>query len=300
MTATWLAERPAPAAPLNLNTPPGRHLVAIDIDGTTVRHDGSLSEKVRLAVADAQRAGHHVVIATGRSVLATMPVLEALGLHGLVVCSNGAVLAERTSADPRGFRVLATSTFDATPALELLRDSWPDAYVAVEEVGVGFKVTPGFPAHELEGRVREVDWEELLAGPATRVTFRCPTSTAEDFMGLVSRIGLHGVNYAVGFTAWLDIAAEGVSKASALEIVRRRLRVPLARTVAAGDQRNDLEMLSWAACGVAMGNAPDEVRAVADLVTGHVDDDGLADVFAALPAARPARSTRALTTRRCA
>ena len=60
-------------------------------------------------------------------------------------------------------------------------------------------------------------------------------------------------------TARLDLAPEGVSKGSALEIVRRTLRVEPGRTFAAGDQRNDLEMLRWAARGVAMGDAPDEV-----------------------------------------
>jgi hydroxymethylpyrimidine pyrophosphatase-like HAD family hydrolase len=73
-----------------------------------------------------------------------------------------------------------------------------------------------------------------------------------------------------------------VSKASALELVRRQLRVEPIHTVACGDQRNDLEMLHWAAWGVAMGNAPDQVKAVADEVTGHVDDDGLVPVLEAV------------------
>jgi len=73
-----------------------------------------------------------------------------------------------------------------------------------------------------------------------------------------------------------------VSKASALEQVRRRLRVEPGDTVAVGDQRNDLEMLQWAARGVAMGNAPDEVKAVADEVTLSVTDDGLVPILRSL------------------
>jgi hydroxymethylpyrimidine pyrophosphatase-like HAD family hydrolase len=53
-------------------------------------------------------------------------------------------------------------------------------------------------------------------------------------------------------------------------------------TVAVGDQRNDIEMLHWAARGIAMGNAPDEVKSVADEVAGHVDDDGLVPVLRSL------------------
>jgi hydroxymethylpyrimidine pyrophosphatase-like HAD family hydrolase len=132
------------------------------------------------------------------------------------------------------------------------------------------------------GHSREVDWDELVAHPVTRVTLRQPESSAEDFMELVERAGLHEVSYAVGWSAWLDINPEGVSKASALELVRRHLQVEPVHTIACGDQRNDLEMLHWAAWGVAMGNAPDQVKAIADEVAGHVDDDGLVPIVEAV------------------
>ncbi|QQS02379.1 MAG: HAD-IIB family hydrolase [Austwickia sp.] len=267
-----------------LPTPVGRHLVALDIDGTILHHDGTLSPVVADAVAGARDAGHEVVIATGRSLLSALPVARRLGLtDGYLVTSNGAVVAELDEAAAHGARIVLTETFDPAPALAALRGSWPDARVAVEEVGLGFKVSAEFDPGELDGRIRVVDWDELISGPATRVTFRSPSGTAQDFLALVERVGLKGVNYAVGFTAWLDIAAEGVSKASGLERVRSWEQIARSRTVAVGDQRNDCEMLSWAACGVAMGNAPDEVKASADLVAAHVLQDGLADVLRALP-----------------
>ena len=258
-------------------------LIALDLDGTTIHHDGTMSTAVREAVRDVAEAGVHVVIATGRAIVAAMPLIAQLGLErGFAVCSNGAVTLELDPDEPEGYRILETVTFDPAPALAMLRGSWPDAVVAVEELGVGFKVSALFPDGELEGEVRVVDWDELSNGPATRVTFRSPTGTAEDFLALVERIGLHGVNYAVGFTAWLDINPEGVSKASALEMVRRRLAVEPAQTTAVGDQRNDIEMLRWAARGVAMGNAPDEVKAAADEITQDVDQDGLVPVLKSL------------------
>ena len=64
------------------------------------------------------------------------------------------------------------------------------------------------------------------------------------------------------------------------EQVRRRLGVEPHRTVAVGDQRNDLEMLHWAAVGYAMGQAPEEVLRIADRTTGAVEEDGLADALA--------------------
>ncbi len=258
-------------------------LVGLDIDGTTITHEGELRDAVREAVARVRAAGHHIVIATGRSVLGTLPILTELGIEdGYAVCSNGAVTITLDPAHPSGYEVLEAVTFDPAPALELLRGAWPDAVVAVEDLGVGFKVSAPFPDH-LEGIVTVVPWEELLADPVTRVTFRSPTGTSEDFTRLAETIGLHGVNYAVGFSAWLDINPEGVSKGSALELVRRRLGVEPLHTVTVGDQRNDVEMLQWAARGVAMGNAPEEVKAVADEVTADVYDDGLVLVLNSLP-----------------
>ncbi|EAQ00841.1 hydrolase (HAD superfamily protein) [Janibacter sp. HTCC2649] len=259
------------------------HLVALDVDGTTINHAGEMSPVVHDAVRAVADAGHHVTIATGRSIVATMPILALLGIEtGYAVCSNGAVTLRLDPGLEGGYEIIEAVTFDAAPALNLLKDAWPDAVVAVEELGVGFKVSGHFPDGELGGEQRVVPWDELLAHPVTRVTFRDPTGTAEDFMNLAERIGLHGVNYAVGFTAWLDINPEGVSKGSALELVRRHLGVEPAYTVAVGDQRNDLEMLHWAARGVAMGNAPDEVKAVADETTLDVDDDGLVPVLRSL------------------
>jgi hydroxymethylpyrimidine pyrophosphatase-like HAD family hydrolase len=259
-----------------------QRLLALDLDGTTLNHMGELSPAVRDAIA-ALPEEVSVVVATGRSIIATTPILEALGLRqGYAVCSNGALTIRLDPSAELGYTVIDMVTFDPRPVLERMRVALPDALIAVEEPGVGFKVSRHFPDGELMGQSREVDWDELVAHPVTRVTLRQPESSAEDFMELVERAGLHEVSYAVGWSAWLDINPEGVSKASALELVRRQLQVEPAHTIACGDQRNDLEMLHWAAWGVAMGNAPDEVQAIADEVTGHVDEDGLVPVIEAV------------------
>jgi hydroxymethylpyrimidine pyrophosphatase-like HAD family hydrolase len=259
------------------------HLVALDVDGTTINHAGVLSAEVRDAVHAVVAAGHHVIISTGRSIPATTFILDELGITtGYAVCSNGAVTLELDPGHEKGFRIIEAVTFDPAPALTLLRGEWPDAVIAVEDLGVGFKLSAPFPDGELQGELTVVPWEELVAEPVTRVTFRSPSGTAEDVLALTERIGLHGVNYAVGFSAWLDLNPEGVSKGSALEILRRHLEVEPQHTVAVGDQRNDLEMLQWAARGVAMGNAPDEVKAAADEVAGDVDEDGLVPILRSL------------------
>lgn len=257
-------------------------LVALDIDGTTIHYDGHASDRVRKAVSETIARGHEVVIATGRSITGTMPIIDLLGLtEGHVVCSNGAVTAQIDAAEPHGYRLLDAVTFDPRPVLDRLRGAWPDGRVAVEVIGEGYLVSDHFPEGELVGEVHVVPWEQL-AQPTTRITFRSPTSTAEEFAELAEGLGLHGVNYGVGYTAWLDINPEGVSKASALEQVRAHHGIDIADTVAVGDHRNDLEMLAWAGRGVAMGQAPDDVKAVADEVTGTVEEDGLAEVLDSL------------------
>lgn len=233
-------------------------MICLDIDGTTITHDQVLSPRVRDAVRRVVDAGHHVVMSTGRAVVATMPIVRQLGITtGRAVCSNGAVTVALDPSREEGFEVLEAVTFDPRPALTVIRERWPDGspvpVVAVEELGVGFKLSAPFPDGELDGRLRVVPWEELMAEPVTRVTIRSPESTSAEFDELIDQIGLHEVSYAVGWSAWLDINPEGVSKGSALEQLRRQLGVQPGDTVAVGDQRNDLEMLRWAARGVAMG-----------------------------------------------
>jgi hydroxymethylpyrimidine pyrophosphatase-like HAD family hydrolase len=108
------------------------------------------------------------------------------------------------------------------------------------------------------------------------VIIRDPAATADDFVELAARLGLHGTDYVVGWTAWLDLSPVGVSKASGLAIAAERLGVGQGDVLAIGDGRNDMEMLRWAGRGVAMGQAVEEVRAAADDVTESVYEDGVA------------------------
>jgi len=260
-------------------SPPRRvGLVALDLDGTLVLPDGSVSPAVAQAVAATARRAH-VVLATGRSLHAALPAVAQLGLRaGWLVASNGTVLAAYDGAD---HRVEWTLTFDARPAVALVRAALPDAVYAVEEHGVGYRVTAPFPDGELDGPLEVTTLERLVADPVNRVVVRTPGRPTEDFLAAVAAAGLHEVNYAIGYTSWMDLIPPGVSKASALEEVRARLGVPAEQTLAVGDGRNDLEMLAWAAWGVAMGHAPQSVRDAADEVAPDVDADGAAVVLRA-------------------
>jgi hydroxymethylpyrimidine pyrophosphatase-like HAD family hydrolase len=274
-------ERDGPTGQGRPASPP--RLLALDIDGTILDHDQAMSEPVRESVQAVAASGVHVVLATGRSLHGTLPVLDRLGLlEGWAVCSNGTVTLRLDPSLPEGYELSEVVTFDPTPALKLLREHLPTALFAVEEVGRGYRLTAPFPPGELDGEEVIVDFERLLDGPASRVIVRSPEHTSADFLALTEELGLHGVNYFVGWTAWLDLAPAGVSKASALEQVRQTLGVDRLATMAVGDGRNDLEMFSWAARSVAMGNSEPDVKAAADEVTEGVEADGVAAVLRGL------------------
>lgn len=246
-------------------------LVALDIDGTLVDESNSVSPEVREAVQRTLDAGVSVILSTGRSWASALTVLEQLPeLEAEHVCSNGAVTVRYPP-----FEVVDVLTFDPRPVVESILAEAPNVLLAVEVVGRGYQVNGPFPSEELHGVIEVVGLDELLSKDVTRVIVRDPASGEEDFIGLGARLGFEGVSYSVGYTAWLDIAPPGVDKAHGLARVCERAGIDRADVLAVGDGRNDIEMLSWAGRGVAMGNAPQEVVARADAVTGHFRDGGL-------------------------
>ena len=279
-----MAEHPAKQVKPEMTRPP--KIVALDIDGTLLRWipgRGASREEVTPAVHEAVQAvldaGGHVVLASGRAPHNMTTVADMLDLHGhgeqlWVVASNGAVVFRYPPME-----VVHEVTFDAAPAVRAVVAEHPEALVAVEERGVGYRVTAPFPDGELgdSDSIVIADLDDMVSAPVSRVIIRDPEATVDEFVALAERLGLQGTDYAIGWTAWLDLAPVGVSKASGLQYVADSLGVEPGEVLAIGDGRNDLEMLRWAGRGVAMGQAIDEVKDAADAVTGTVDDDGAAE-----------------------
>jgi len=260
-------------------------LVALDVDGTVIHEDETLSDRVIEAVHRVRDAGHLVTLATGRSWETTLPILRALDLDPeFVVCANGAITMKRDASEDDGYRRELVETFDPGPVLERIRGGLPDGRFLVEDA-TGYRLyTKGMQDWNLDN-AREVPFDELANTPVTRVVVVSPDHELDDFVELIDSLGLHHVSYAIGWTAWLDIAPDGINKGTALERVRGILDIPRERVLAVGDGRNDIEMFEWAGQSgraVAMGQAPDEVKAVATEVTGDVQSDGLAIAVYAL------------------
>jgi Cof subfamily protein (haloacid dehalogenase superfamily) len=262
-------------------------LIALDVDGTVMREDGVITDEVIAAVHHARDTGHEVMIATGRSVAMTLPVLDRLGITPqFVVCANGAITLARDTDAPTGYRREHVETFAPREVLTTISTHLSGARYAVEDEDGRFRFSGGdFPEAGIEANGERVSFEQLLEVEATRVVVISAETAVEDFLQIVERMGLHKVSYNVGWTSWLDIAPDGVNKATALERVRSLLRVDRSDVVAIGDGRNDIDMLEWASAsgrGIAMGQAPDEVIAASSETTSSDIANGVAAVLNAL------------------
>jgi Cof subfamily protein (haloacid dehalogenase superfamily) len=260
-------------------------LIGLDIDGTLVHDDGYLSPEVVKEVQRVKELGHEVIIATGRAAANAVPVVRDLGFEqGFVVSSNGAVTVQLDVDHPKGFQMTDITTFDPAEILTQLIEHLPEAHFAVEDVDGSYRFHRPFPSYALGDQNFETPLEELMHHEVSRVVVLSPQHDVDEFLGLVSKIGLASVSYAIGYTAWLDISPKGVTKASALETQRQRLGISSEQVLVMGDGRNDIEMFQWAKANgglaFAMGQAPEEVQLEATDVTSSVTDDGVARVLA--------------------
>lgn len=252
-------------------------LVGLDVDGTIILQDETMSPGVPEAVARVRDAGNVVTIATGRSWMATERWLDALEITPeFVVCSNGAVTMRRVEDEWERWNV---EVFDPRTVLSLLTDRLPEAHYMVELASGQRLFTGEVDDWTLDGG-RQVTLEELGDEPVSRVVVVSPGHDEEDFHRLVVDAGLNEVSYAIGWTAWLDIAPHGVDKGTALARVHAELGIDGENVFVAGDGRNDVGMFAWSlgmgGRAVAMGQAPQEVKDAAGEVTADVEAGGLA------------------------
>jgi Cof subfamily protein (haloacid dehalogenase superfamily) len=270
---------------MTIATGDDRWLIAIDIDGTLVHDDGFLSPRVVEQVQRVRALGHEVIIATGRSASQAIPVVFDVGIKdGYAVCSNGAVTIKVDPFEPRGFSHHEVITFQPREVITKLVEKLPTAHFAVENVDGSYNFHRPFPTYALGDENYETPINELMDEPVSRVVVLSPDHAADEFIELISEIGLHSVSYSIGYTAWLDISPKGISKASALETHRASLNIKPNQVIAIGDGRNDIDMLKWAhgngGFGFAMGQGPEDVKAAASAVVASVEDDGVAEVLA--------------------
>lgn len=246
------------------------HLFALDIDGTLLVTGQLPSRAVIESIRRAQEAGHQLVLATGRSVPNAARAAKQLNiLDGWMVASNGAVTAKIADGS---YTVTETHSVNARAVVDLVSAVRPDLCMATEILEVGYHVWGDIPIDELSGSQVVVSQpQDLWVDPTPRLVIY-----GKDARDLVPPIRAGGMNAVATRPDWIDVTPGQVTKATALEALRRQFLIPKERTVAIGDSDNDIPMLRWAERGVAMGHAPDNVRSHAAYRTKSVLDDGAA------------------------
>jgi Cof subfamily protein (haloacid dehalogenase superfamily) len=252
-------------------------LAAIDLDGTLVRTDGTVSELTRTALVRVQAAGVKVVLASARGPRGVAEIARAHALVGTAICSNGAVLLDLERDE-----VLRTRHLGAEVAGRLvvaLRKRLPGVTFAVESVE--FAHEPGFGAWNWEppAGTRIADALELLESPVAKLIVR---HEEHDLAAIAAAaVEVVGSDAAVTIPGpWtVEVSAAGVSKATALAELCAELGIEATEVVGFGDYPNDVPMLRWAGHAVAVANAHPDVLAIADEVTASNDEDGVALVL---------------------
>jgi Cof subfamily protein (haloacid dehalogenase superfamily) len=254
-------------------------LVAVDLDGTLLRQDLSVSSRTREALAAARGAGAHVVIVTARSPRSVQEIASEAGISGLAICANGATLYDLDQGE----------IVDHTPlANEVGRGVAQGLRAEVPGVVFGWELELQFgsePAYEAlrtsswwprpEGSFPPCDvlaWEK----PFTKLLGRVATDELAAAFEVAVRVASSSASVTLTGDAFVEVMAPGVSKRSALERLATELGITAESVVAFGDQLTDAGMLEWAGHGVAMANAAPEALAVADEVAPSNDADGVA------------------------
>ena len=267
-----------------------RH-VFLDLDGTVLNHFQQVPESAREAITAAVARGHQLYMCTGRSPAEIYPFLWDLGFVGLI-SSNGAYVE-------LGGKELLRQEIDPADVAEI-NDWLEEAGAIFHWTGDAIYANEGFRARFSpdagDGSQLPGDWSTFLeqVAPhlksglpkwATKVTFTLPAGgpTLADVQAKFGdRCTIVSGSLSPGEAESGELTAKGVDKADGLRRLADHLGVPLEETILIGDSANDVEALRIAGTSVAMGNAIDEVKEVADFVTTGVDDDGLANAFTRL------------------
>lgn len=255
-------------------------LIATDLDGTLLRNDDTVSARTRDALAAATAAGAAHIIVTGRAVPWTRHILDDLGYDGLAVCGQGAQVYHAGE-----HRLLTSVTLDrqlAGLALSKIEAEVGPLALAASRDGLDGEVLVGAGYRVQEGPLPVVAFEdpaELWSAPLNKVYIQHPRLD-DDALAKVARATVGTlVDVVMAGAGVVEILPLGLSKATGLSLAARRLGLRASDTIAFGDMPNDIPMFGWAAQGVAMANAHDELKAVADEITASNEHDGIAVVL---------------------
>ena len=259
------------------------HLVASDLDGTLLRSDDSVSQRTLAALARTVAAGIRFVLVSARSAGWLAPEAARLGLDGIGICCNGAVVY-----DYEAERVLIHRPLEPETARELvhgLRRAAPGVIFGCERPS-GFIAEPAYrPLFRPPDSIPRADALALVAEPVTKLVLQHPELSQPELHAIAAGFGGGTIEACYSGAGLVEISAAGVTKGSALTELCLELEIERDAVIAFGDMLNDISMLEWAGRGIAVANAHEEVLAIADEVTASNDEDGVALVLETVLAA---------------
>jgi len=271
-------------APVNIN------MIVIDIDGTLLSPEGSITARSLEAVQAAQQAGIEITLATARRYSNTAPIANELGLIAPLILYDGGIIMQHPlkailhnhllSANVGQQAVDVLIRHNIQPVVHPFKDTEEEIWTGPSAFDNAWVET--YFANALV-KVQRMPFETLCAGhpdPIRVVAFASEEVihsllaevTALECSWTITRRGNYG-------SAELAIMNPACSKASGVIELARYLDIPLERIMAIGDNNNDIVMLRTVGWGVAMGQASEAVKAAARAVTTSNQEDGVAQAI---------------------
>ena len=267
-----------------------RKLVFLDLDGTIVRDGFYISDKVRRAIREAREAGHYVCIATGRTEAEVEDFIKEAGFDGRV-CAAGAhiIWQERAIREETLSRtrikaiaeVLDASGglyfFEGPEALYVKRDCW-NAWKEIAKSD-----TEARKMIEIFDRWATVVDDIAEVTLVNKVSYHGSAYAKEQVTAALEKLNLRVVTFSVTILDVKgndgEITQKGYNKGEAIRFLADYLGIKIEDTIAIGDSENDQEMIEAAGVGIAMGNADDSIKRLADEVTESINDEGVYYAF---------------------
>lgn len=261
-------------------------LVALDLDGTLIGDDLRLPPRTAATIRAVVARGVHVALVTGRMTSSALPYARELGLRAPLVGLQGALVREMPAP---GSARLGRLLMHRPLAADVARDAMAWCRAAGLAPHVNHLEQMVIPAGDERaedysgwnfGRIVVVpDLDAWVRRPVTKVIAVGPPPLADRALDRARADFAGRADATVSHPMFLEFLAPGVNKGRAVRFLARRLGVDLRDTLAIGDQRNDVEMLAAVGMGVAMGGAPEVVRAAARLVAPPLAEEGAAQVL---------------------
>ncbi len=261
-------------------------LLALDIDGTLLQSNYRIAKQTKEAIEFAKRKGVYVTLATGRSFPSAQKVANALNLEADLITHDGAFIGSSLEKPIFERRLNNEKTYHI---VELLEQYQCHLRIMHEKFAIGNKIQqknfliakmtvgigdPVFYPVRFVDSLSNYLLNDPIMPPKIHAFFFNEKDRLSAKEALVNEIpSIHVTSSAEGS---LEIVSEGISKAKGLQILGQKLGIGLNQMVAIGAYDNDLEMITQAGLGVAMGNAPKYVRDQADWVTRSNNQNGVA------------------------